>query len=178
MDGISPSSLTVRASAASCPASALASALAVSRHSGGALETAIRGFSPNFPGHPPAGTHPHPSPAALATAGPQGQGPSGRPAREAWSSPGHSPQPTFSMGEDGPLGAPGLSPRGGHSEGQWSGGPPVRADAEGDCKLGTDGAPVPLLWVAGPPGTRTGEPQAYRLFLAEEARWVSWSRTC
>lgn len=32
----------------------------------------------------------------------------------------------------------------------------MRADV-GDCKLGTDGAPVPCCGVAGPPGTRDGE---------------------
>lgn len=49
--------------------------------------------------------------------------------------------------------------------------PPVGADVEGDSKLGTDGAPVPLLWAAGPPGTRDGKThKPGGSFLAEEAK--------
>ena len=100
-----------------------------------------------------------------------GPGPLEGPPGEAWSSPGHLPQPTFSTGEDGPQVHLACPPGEATQEGQWSGGPPVRADVEGDCKLGTDGAPVPLLWAAGPPGTRDGENHKPRgSFLAEEAR--------
>lgn len=169
MDGISLPALTVRASAASCPARLGISPGCIKgirwcpwKQPLGAsvpIFQVIRQLDTPIPA-PPPGHCWAPGPGPL-------EGPPG----EAWSSPGHSPQRTFSMGEDGPQVHLACPPGEATQEGQWSGGPPVRADVEGDCKLGTDGAPVPLLWVAGPPGTRDGENhKPTGSFLAEEAR--------
>lgn len=129
------------------------------------LETAIRGFSSHFPGHPPAGHRPPP-----ATARPQGQALwKARPGR-----PGPVPAPRPSLPSARVRTDPRctwLVPQGRPLRKVSGWGPPVGADVEGDSELGTDGAPVPLLWAAGPPGTRDGKThKPGGSFLAEEAK--------
>lgn len=176
MDGSASQPLTVRASAASCPARLGISPGCTQGHQVVPLETAIRASVPLFQVIHQLDT---PSqPRRLATVGLRAR-PSGRPARggKPGSSPGHRAQPTFSMGEDGPR-CTWLVPQGRPlRRSVWSGVHQCVLTSRATASWGQMGPLCPCCgWQGFSWNTGRENHKPTGLFLAEEARAKpSWS---